>query len=245
VPWKPKIRPPLIKCGGCGKSRRAGASHTCVTRLDRKARQPKRSTLTGPRIQLFACEDCGQPAGPGHSCVKRTDFRKRKRDHAKAEADREKKEAAERRKAAAAKKRRQRHDPDDCEDEDCPAYGCVQFRKGFEKGYEAGYGAGAAAGYQAGFADGQAAASGELCGRAAVGVLPGSPAAGPGGLRPGAGLVPVRAGEPDAAVPVQAGEDACPVPEVQGARAPLPAGRGGRAPVRVVGSAAPPDGKPP
>ncbi|HUY48041.1 MAG TPA: hypothetical protein VMV92_20330 [Streptosporangiaceae bacterium] len=147
MPWKPKIRPPLVKCGTCGKTRRAGQRHTCVTRLDRKPRQPKRSTLTGPRIQLFTCPDCGKPAGPGHVCTKRSDFRKRRRDHAKAGREREKKEAAERRKTAAAKKRRQRHDPEECADEDCPAYGCVQYRKGFVRGYEEGYGAGAAAGY--------------------------------------------------------------------------------------------------
>ena len=121
MPWKPKIRAPLIKCGSCPKSYRVGDRHTCVTRLDRKGRKPRKTKVTGPRVQIWSCPDCGKPAGLGHSCRKRTDFRKRKQAQAKAERDREKQEAAERKKAAAAKKRSESHDPEDCEDEEAQA----------------------------------------------------------------------------------------------------------------------------
>ena len=163
MPWKPKIRAPLIKCGSCPKSYRLGERHTCVTRLDRKARKPRAAKLTAPRVQIWTCPDCGKPVGLGHSCRTKTDFRKRKQAHAKAEADRVKREAAERKKAAAARKRSGRHDPEDCEDADCDVYGCVLFRRGWQKGHDVGYGAGAMAGhaegYDQGYGEGHAAGS--------------------------------------------------------------------------------------
>ena len=81
--------------------------------------------------------DGRKPAGPRHVCTKRTDFKKRRADQARQERERERKAAA-----AARKKTRQRndrHDPDECEDEDCQAYGCVQFRRGFQTGEQVGY----------------------------------------------------------------------------------------------------------
>lgn len=162
MPWKPRIRPPMVKCGSCPKSYRLGERHTCITRLDRKARRPRKAKLTGPQLTLWTCPDCGKPAGLRHTCRKRSDFRKRKRD---AEAQRKKEEQAARRKAAAASRARSRHDPDECTDEDCQAYGCVQFRRGFELGQDVGYGTGHAEGhaegYELGYREGYAAGRSE------------------------------------------------------------------------------------
>jgi hypothetical protein len=41
VPWKPKIKVSLVKCGTCGKPYSNPLTHTCVVRLDYKRRAAK------------------------------------------------------------------------------------------------------------------------------------------------------------------------------------------------------------
>jgi hypothetical protein len=44
VPWKPKVKVSLVKCGRCGRSYNNPLTHVCVVRMDRRkaARKGKR-----------------------------------------------------------------------------------------------------------------------------------------------------------------------------------------------------------
>jgi hypothetical protein len=156
MPWALKIRPPAVQCGDCGKPRRPGERHTCVIRLDRRAR-PGGTKVRAASAGLWSCPDCGKPGNPfTHRCVKRTDFARRKADAEKQRKAEERKRAAEARK----KQRRKRDEhpaPDECLDEDCPRYGCAWFRRGYERGVADGSAAGYSAGHAAGYAEGEAA----------------------------------------------------------------------------------------
>lgn len=158
----PKIRATLSVCGDCGKPKKLGQRHTCVTPLDRKPRNGK--TRLDPRFSysLGKCGTCHKEIRSlPHVCNVRSDFRKRK-------AEQEKREAAERRKAKQKGKRRDNHpDAADCADESCRRYACVQAKIAFRRGHAAGYASGFAQGHaeghqeghQAGYAEGYAAGS--------------------------------------------------------------------------------------
>jgi transcription elongation factor Elf1 len=155
MPVRVKVRASLIQCGRCGKPYRNPLTHQCVSRMGRKSGRSR----VKPKLQvaLIKCGKCGQSySNPlTHTCTTKTDFKKR---------------LAEAKKAARPKP--EKHEPEDCTDDDCPRYGCVCFRKGravgysggdrdgvdgLTEGYLRGYGAGFGEGYDKGFPDGVAA----------------------------------------------------------------------------------------
>jgi hypothetical protein len=106
------------------------------------------STKVKPRLAV-KCSRCGHPLGNPltHRCVTHTDFKRRK--------------------AAAAKGARFKpastgnaHEPAECDDEDCPRYGCKMYKQGYQAGEAdiagAAYAAGRADGYSEGFQAGAA-----------------------------------------------------------------------------------------
>lgn len=155
MPWQPKIRVALVKCGRCGKSYR-GPGHTCVTRMGRKPGRTKVKPQAS--ASLIKCGKCGKAyANPlTHTCTVKTDFKART---AKAKAD-AKRQAAEA-KRAARKAARGEHEPEDCTDDDCPRFGCRMYKRGYlagdAAGFRRGYKAGYVDGYAKGFPDGIAA----------------------------------------------------------------------------------------
>jgi hypothetical protein len=148
-----KIRASLVRCGTCGKPKRLGERHVCVTRLDKKPRTGKTTVQPKLRLSYGKCPTCQKEITSWpHTCTVKTDFRKRKAEQAK-------QEKAER--AAAARKQRRRHDDhppaSECPDEDCPRYPCVQARIAWARGHQAGHAAGHDEGHAEGYAEGYAA----------------------------------------------------------------------------------------
>lgn len=45
MPWKPKIKVQLIKCGTCGKPYNNPIKHVCVTRMDRRRVAAKKKAI--------------------------------------------------------------------------------------------------------------------------------------------------------------------------------------------------------
>jgi hypothetical protein len=144
-----KIRASLVRCGTCGKPKRLGERHTCITRLDRKPRTGKTTVAPKLRVSYGKCATCHKEITSWpHTCTVRTDFRKRKAEQAK-------QEKADRRKA---RRRRDEHPPaSECTDEDCPRYPCVQARIAYQRGRADGDSAGHARGHAEGYAEGHAA----------------------------------------------------------------------------------------
>jgi hypothetical protein len=160
----------LIRCGRCGKRYTNPFSHTCVVNnATRRRRTPTK--VTNP--VTWECRTCHKTRGPIHTCTIKTDFKKRRRKQARAEATA--KRRARRRKAAGERKARERarkktprsmpgpgrrtgdsHEPGACGDQNCPKYGCRAFFEGFREGHGAGYGTGHADGKQEGHAEGRA-----------------------------------------------------------------------------------------
>lgn len=138
----------VIKCGRCGKPR--GLIHTCVTRMDRKRKPGK--TKIKPRVTA-TCRRCGRSyTNPlKHTCVIRTDFKKRK-----AAAERQRRAAAKRKAAAERRRRkaptapRQQHDYRTCTDTDCRRYACVAWKEALAEGHATGLRDGYEQGYEAG-----------------------------------------------------------------------------------------------
>src|SRR5579875_976126 len=138
--WRPQLN---TVCGRCGKPR--GLAHTCVSNSRRKA-------TIKPKVSFGTCPKCKKPQGNPltHTCRPKSDFKRRKADHAKAER-------------AAARKKRQKntHDYQTCTDNDCPRPLCVAFKTGHttghREGYEVGWRIGWQVGYDRGFPDGIAA----------------------------------------------------------------------------------------
>lgn len=159
-----KIRASLVRCGTCGKPKRLGERHVCVTRLDKPERRGRTKIQPKIRPSYGKCPTCKHEITKWpHTCEVKTDFRKRK-------AEQEKRETAERRRQK--RRRRNEHPPaSECGDESCPRYACVQARIAFAMGHAAGYASGFAqghaegheqghsAGYSEGYAAGSAAAS--------------------------------------------------------------------------------------
>ena len=141
-----KLNISLVKCGRCGKRYSNPLTHTCVVRMD--SRRRRTSTKVKPALSV-KCGRCGHPLGNPftHKCVTRTDFRKRKRE-------------AERPKPRRPAPSGNTHEPAECRDEDCPRYGCKQYKAGYEAGEAdtagAAYAAGRADGYSDGFQAGAA-----------------------------------------------------------------------------------------
>jgi hypothetical protein len=145
----------VIRCGACGQPRGLG-THLCSPGRRKRRRHRAQNPVT------WECSACHKPRGLRHTCVIRTDFKKRKRAAARRRvtaerqrrrkaatarrAERRRRAAAERRarekarKAAAAAKRRTRaprprgdgHEPGTCGDRDCPRYGCKAFFDGID-----------------------------------------------------------------------------------------------------------------
>jgi len=108
------VKATLFRCGTCGKRYTNPATHTCVTRIDRK--RPHRRTRVTPQASI-TCGTCGQPyANPlTHVCTVTTDYRQqqaaaaRQQKQAKAAKARKQKAAlARQRKRDAAARARQR-----------------------------------------------------------------------------------------------------------------------------------------
>ena len=140
MPRKPRLRVALIKCGTCGKRYSNPLAHVCVTSRSRSGR-----TRLAPKASIaIKCQRCGKDyANPlTHVCKVPSDFRKRKREHAR-------QQAAEKRRA-----QRDQHDYATCDDEHCERFPCRVYREGYEQGYADGTGAGFAAGMAQGRARG-------------------------------------------------------------------------------------------
>lgn len=125
----------LIRCGRCGKHYTNPFTHICTTRIGakRKGRTKLAPRLTAPAVK---CSTCGKPySNPlTHTCTTKTDFAKRK-------------------KAAGAKPKHP--EPEDCDDgQNCQAYGCRMFWRGYALGHGTGFGAGQAQGHAEGYAEG-------------------------------------------------------------------------------------------
>jgi len=139
-----------LRCGACGKPRGLG-THLCSPGGRRRRRTRPQNPVT------WECSTCHKTRGLRHTCVVRTDFKKRKRAAARkaATAERQRKrkavaaKRAERRRLAAAQRRardkarkalnkrtpRSRprsdgHEPGTCGDRDCPKYGCRAYWQG-------------------------------------------------------------------------------------------------------------------
>jgi hypothetical protein len=129
--WRPQLN---VVCGRCGKPR--GLAHTCLTGGKRKA-------TIKPAVTFGTCPRCKKPQGNPltHTCAPRSDFKRRKAAHDKAQA------------AAARKKRRKStHDYQACTDNDCPRPLCVAFKTGHKTGQADGYETGWQQGYDRGIA---------------------------------------------------------------------------------------------
>ena len=138
----------VVRCGACGKPRGLG-THLC----NPGRRRRRRSTLQRP--VTWECGSCHRPRGLRHTCVIRTDFKKRKRaaGRKRATAERRKRRqltAAKRklRRELAAAERRARdggrkpapkrsprprgesHEPGTCGNRDCPRFGCKAYWQG-------------------------------------------------------------------------------------------------------------------
>jgi hypothetical protein len=136
VSWRPELN---VVCGRCGKPR--GLTHECVSNSRRKP------TLK-PALSFGTCPKCKKPQGNPltHTCAPKSDFRRRKADHDKAQP-------------ARGRKKRQKNDHDyqACADNDCPRSLCVAFKTGYLTGDRDGYDRGWRVGYDAGFPAGIAA----------------------------------------------------------------------------------------
>jgi hypothetical protein len=147
--WRPQLN---AVCGRCGKPR--GLIHECVSNSRR------RQTIT-PQLSFGTCPRCRKPYGGNplaHVCAPKSDFRKRKAAHDKAERDQ-----------ARKKRQQQAHDYTACTDGDCKRALCVAYKtgwkggdeaghdRGWEQGERAGYDRGFKEGYEKGFPEGIAA----------------------------------------------------------------------------------------
>ena len=81
-----------------------------------------------------------------HACAPRSDFKRRKKAHEKAERDRGPQEAAA----------EQAHDYTACADNGCKRSLCVAYKTGWQSGDEAGYERGWQQGHERGFKEGYA-----------------------------------------------------------------------------------------
>jgi hypothetical protein len=94
----------VLRCGRCGKPRGL-VTHTCTTTRPRNRRTRVQSPVT------WECGNCHKPRGLIHTCVTKTDFKKRKRAAARKAATaarRRQREAARARQAARRKATRER-----------------------------------------------------------------------------------------------------------------------------------------
>jgi hypothetical protein len=134
--WRPQLN---AVCGRCGKPR--GLVHECVS-------NSRRRQTVKPKLSFGTCPKCRKPYGGnpvGHVCAPKSDFRKRKAAHDKAERDQ-----------ARKKRQQQGHDYTACSDNDCKRSLCVAYKTGWKAGDEAGYDRGWQQGHEAGFKEGYA-----------------------------------------------------------------------------------------
>jgi hypothetical protein len=139
-----------LTCGRCGHPREL-IGHVCVVRSGRAARRPATPKV---RLDFGKCETCNRPVGNPltHVCAPRSDFKRRRRAAAKREKDQIRAKTRANRKA-------DKHEYQNCKDDDCKRSACVAYKTGwregyqtgFAEGYDAGYGAGRQAGYSEGF----------------------------------------------------------------------------------------------
>jgi hypothetical protein len=131
--WRPQLN---VVCGRCGKPR--GLVHECVSNSLRKQ-------TVKPTVTFGTCDKCRKTVSNPltHVCAPRSDFKRRKRAHEKAERDR-----------ARKKRQQQAHDYTSCTDNGCKRSLCVAYKTGWKAGDEAGYDRGWQQGHENGFKEG-------------------------------------------------------------------------------------------
>lgn len=139
-----------LTCGRCGQPREL-IGHVCTVRSGRAAQRRATPKL---RLDFGKCETCNRPVGNPltHVCAPRSDFKSRRRAAAKREKD-------QARAKARANHKADKHEYQNCKDDDCKRSVCVAYKTGWREGYQvgfaegfdAGYGAGRQAGYSEGF----------------------------------------------------------------------------------------------
>lgn len=126
--WTPQLN---VVCNRCGKPRGL-LRHDCISSSRRKA-------SIKPQVTFGKCPACKKTVSNPltHTCVVRTDFKKRK--------------------AAAGRsrpKQPEKHDYQACSDQDCPRPLCTAFKAGWKQGYDAGYEDGYSVGFERGYKEG-------------------------------------------------------------------------------------------
>jgi hypothetical protein len=127
----------------------------------RSGRAARRAATPKLRLDFGKCDTCKKTIGNPltHTCTPKSDFKSRKR-------------TAEQQAKAKGKRQPDRHDYQDCKDDNCKRSACVAYktgyRRGYDDGFDDGYGigwanghaAGKAEGYEQGFAEGLASCPG-------------------------------------------------------------------------------------
>jgi hypothetical protein len=116
----------------------------------RSGRAARRAATPKLKLDFGKCENCNRPVGNPltHVCAPRSDFKRRRRAAEKHEKYQ-----------ARANRKSEKHEYQNCKDDDCKRSACAAYKTGwregyqtgFAEGYDAGYGAGRQAGYSEGF----------------------------------------------------------------------------------------------
>ena len=91
-----------------------------------KVRKPARAFLQ--RLTQSWCPECQKQADPFHVCAPKSDFRRRRAQHDRAE----RRQRGKRPGAAGKPRERRPHDYTTCRDQDCPRPLCRAYREGMQ-----------------------------------------------------------------------------------------------------------------
>jgi hypothetical protein len=120
--WKPQLN---TVCSRCGKKH--GVFALCVSSRP----GPARVRL---KLSYGNCPDCKKAYGPGgpltHTCARKSDFGRRRKQHEEEQRKRER--------AAKAKNRPAHPDPRDCRDDGCQRRACALWKEALALGEERG-----------------------------------------------------------------------------------------------------------
>lgn len=117
-----------LTCGRCGQPREL-IRHVCVVRSGRAALRRATPKLT---LDFGKCETCNRPVGNPftHVCAPRSDFKRRRRAAAKREKDQAR---------ARASRKANKHEYQNCKDDDCKRSACLAYKTGWREGYQIGF----------------------------------------------------------------------------------------------------------